>query len=460
MTTPTESGVTEHDVTLSDTFAALEKKIKSGRAVVGVVGQGYVGFPLAQRAAQVGYTTFGFDISGATVERCQKMNRFPAYQAVRSAIHLSECDVIIVAVPTPTKDLDDGRREPDLSLVISATRTLLLNLPDDGQGRLLLYESTYAPGTTRNVVAPMVARKHDLGVTVALGYSPERIDPGNQTFHLVNTPKVTSGYDEASAYLTQVFYSQLVERAVPASSMEAAEATKILENTFRFINITFAQEFDQYCERSGLSAREITGLASTKPFGFMPFYAGPGIGGHCIAEDPYYLYYNMLDHGQEAPILREALANHEGRAGVIVERAVRRLGGRPIHGARILLLGVAYKPNIGDPRRSPAQPLVELLEAEGAIVSYADQHVGKFMHRTGIDLSAATPDEYDLAVLVTAHGGIDYQGMVDNGWRILDTTGVIAGPRADAGDGAEHSRNGKLGEVLRLFKHRPVEVTR
>lgn len=460
MTTPTESGVTEHDVTLSNTFAALEKKIKGGRAVVGVVGQGYVGFPLAQRIAQVGYTTFGFDISGATVERCQQANRFPTYQAVRSAIHLSECDVVIVAVPTPTKDLDDGRREPDLSLVISATRTMLVNLPDDGQGRLLLFESTYAPGTTRNVVAPMVAARHELGTTVALGYSPERIDPGNQTFHLVNTPKVTSGYDETSAYLTQLFYSQIVERAVPATSMEAAEATKILENTFRFINITFAQEFDQYCERTGLSAREITGLAASKPFGFMPFFAGAGIGGHCIAEDPYYLYYNMLDQGQEAPILQAALANHEQRAGVIVERIVRRLGGRPIHGARILLLGVSYKPNIGDARRSPAQPLVELLEAEGAIVSYADQHVAKFMHRTGIDLESAGPGDYDLAVLVTDHAGIDYQGMVDAGWRILDTKGVINAPKADALDSAGRAKNGKLGEVLRLFKPRAVEVTR
>jgi UDP-N-acetyl-D-glucosamine dehydrogenase len=463
MTTTNVDATLRQGLSLTDTFAALERKITTTRAVVGVVGQGYVGFPLAQRIAQVGYTTFGFDISGATVERCKTANRFPTYQAVRSAIHLADCDVILIAVPTPTKDHEDGRREPDLTLVVNAVKTVLVNMADDGQARLLLLESTYAPGTTRNVVGPLVAAKHTIGETIALGYSPERIDPGNATFHLVNTPKVTSGYDEACAHLAHTFYSQIVERAVPASSMEAAEATKILENTFRFVNITFAQEFDEYCEREGLSAREITTLAATKGFGFMPFTAGAGIGGHCIAEDPYYLYQAILDSGHASPILAAAIANHEERAGVIIERVVRRLGGRPIHDARILFLGVSYKPNIGDARRSPAQPLLELLEHEGAHVDYHDQHVARFCGRTSVDLDDVRPTDYHLAVLVTDHSGIDYRGMVQAGWRILDTKGALDTHKAPSREpataaGVERRPATKLGEVLRLFKTRPAEV--
>ena len=409
---------------------ALAARITTHSATVGVVGQGYVGFPLAQRVAEGGYTTYGFDSSGAVVDRCNAQNRLPNYEAVRSAIRLTPCDVIIVAVPTPTLDVD-GRREPDLSLVKAAIRTVLLNIPDDGRARLLIIESTYAPGTTRKVIAPVIAARHEIGITVALGYSPERIDPGNKTFNIVNTPKITSGYDDASAHLTHLFYSQIVERAVPASSLEAAEATKILENTFRFVNITFAQEFDEYCTRSGISAREITNLAATKPFGYMPFYAGPGIGGHCIAEDPYYLYQSMLDKGMEPKVLTSAIANHEARAGIIVERIVQRLGGRPVHGARMLLLGVSYKRDIGDARRSPAEPLLERLEAEGASVDYHDTRVAQFAGRSSVDLRRAQPSDYDLAVLVTRHSDLDDRGMTAAGWRILDTTGASPTTIAD-----------------------------
>ncbi len=437
---------------LNSGFQELAQRIKTRWAVVGVVGQGYVGFPLAQRIAACGYQTLGFDVSGATVERCERANRFATYRAVRSAIYLTPCDVIIIAVPTPTRDIED-RREPDLSLVIAAMKTVLLNIPDDDHARLIVLESTYAPGTTRQVIAPLIAAKHDLGDTVALGYSPERIDPGNTTYHLVNTPKVTSGYDEASAYLTHLFYSQIIDRAVPATSMEAAEATKILENTFRFVSITMAQEFDEYCERAGINAREVTDLAATKPFGFMPFYAGPGIGGHCIAEDPYFLFQSMLDQGMEPQILQAAIANHERRPAVIVERIVRRLGGRPIHGARILLLGVSYKPNIGDARRSPAQPILDLLEVEGAIVDYLDPHVPRFAGRTSVKLHEVRPEDYDLAVLITDHDAIDYLAMHEEGWRILDTKNIIKPTRVER----TKRPMGRLGDVVRLFRARPVE---
>lgn len=401
----------------------VERKIRSKRAVVGVVGQGYVGFPLAQRSAESGYRTYGFDISVDTVARCEKANRFHNYKAVLTPSALRACDVLIVAVPTPTKS-EGGRHEPDLALVINAVRTLSSCVINDNQPRLLVLESTYAPGTTRTVVAPMLAEAIEAG-RLALGYSPERIDPGNPRFNLVNTPKVTSGIDAAAAWLVNRFYSQIVDRVVPATNLEAAEATKILENTFRFISITFAQEFDSYCDRAGIDAREITNLASSKPFGFMPFYAGAGIGGHCIAEDPYYLYQSMLDLGMAPHILESAIENHEARAGVIVDRIADQLGGRPIAGARILLLGVSYKPNVGDPRRSPAQPILERLEAEGARVDYHDALVPRFGGHNSLELKTARPQDYDLAVLITAHQHLDYDALAGAGWRIYDTRGLI-----------------------------------
>ncbi|MGI8549718.1 MAG: UDP binding domain-containing protein, partial [Dehalococcoidia bacterium] len=223
------------------------------------------------------------------------------------------------------------------------------------------------------------------------------------------------------------------------------------ENTFRFISITFAQEFDTSCEKAGIDAREITTLAATKPFGFMPFYAGPGIGGHCIAEDPYYLYQSMLDSGLSPKILESALANHEARASVIVERIIEHIGGRPLEGAKILLLGVSYKPNVGDARRSPAQPILELLEAEGATVDYHDSLVAKFHGHTSVDLRAASAVDYDVAVLITAHDGVNYHELMDAGWNIFDTRGAIKS--APVQRSARRSLQ-RLGETLGLGKTR------
>jgi UDP-N-acetyl-D-glucosamine dehydrogenase len=420
----------------------LERRIQNRRAVVGVVGQGYVGFPLAQQCAKAGFKTLGFDINGDTTARCERENRSRNYSAVMTALSLRTADVIIVAVPTPTRKSGETWA-PDLSRVIEAIHTLKDHVLGAHGPQLLVMESTYAPGTTRNVVAPIVAERFAVGTQVLLGYSPERIDPGNTRFNLQNTAKVTSGMDQDSARLVQLFYSRILDRAVPATSLEAAEATKILENTFRFVNITFAQEFDTYCERIGIDTREITNLASTKPFGYMPFYAGPGIGGHCIAEDPYFLYQSMLDAGLQPKLLNAAIDNHESRAGVIVERIVRQLGGRPIDGARILVLGVSYKPNIGDARRSPAQPIIALLEADGAEVDYHDAFVPRFAGRTGIDAVALWPDDYDLAVLVTAHSYLDYRAMIAAGWKLFDATNTLwldarrAGPSGRAAKGSK-----------------------
>ena len=333
-------------------------------------------------------------------------------------------------MPTPTVDGADGRREPSLELVNSALRSVAEHaLELDENVRLVVVESTYGPGTTRGSVAELLGSDR-IGRSVALGYSPERIDPGNIDFQLDNIPKVTSGFDAPSALLTQLFYAQVLERVVPASSMEAAEATKVLENVFRFINITFAQEFDEYCEQLGISSREVTDLASTKPFGFMPFFAGAGIGGHCIAEDPYFLREAARDSDVPMRMLDAAIANHEARAGVIVDRITVQLGGA-LEGKRIIVLGVSYKPDIEDARRSPAQGIVSLLESRGATVEYHDPYVPAFAGRTSVEADALESTAYDLAVLLTKHRRFETGPVADAVWPLYDISESIpANPRS------------------------------
>jgi UDP-N-acetyl-D-glucosamine dehydrogenase len=409
----------------ADQERQLEGRIRDRTAKIGVIGQGYVGFPLAQQIAQRGYKVLGYDINGDTVLRCKEINRQRHYEAIISPLGLRSCDVLIVAVPTPTRRTDAGWK-PDLSYVVAVVHNIADYLIDASKPRLVILESTYAPGTTRRVVAPLLAERHELGRDVFLGYSPERIDPGNARFNIKNTPKVTSGYDAASARLVHAFYSHVVDRAVAASSMEAAEATKILENSFRFVNITFAQEFDVYCDKIGIASREVVELAATKPFGYMPFYAGPGIGGHCIAEDPYFLYQAMQECQSPSDILAAAVRNHESRGSVIVERIARRLAPRSLVGAHILLIGVSYKPGIGDARRSPAAPIIDLLFREGARVDYYDRFVPRFETLQSIDLATADPHDYDLAVIVTRHPDIDPQRLAATGWAVLDPcVGVV-----------------------------------
>lgn len=399
--------------------AALAERIRSHDARVAVVGQGYVGFPLAQTIASAGFATLGYDIDARALAAARRNSTASRYEAVGSAHRLQSADVIIIAVPTPTRD-EGGVRQPDLGYVISAVQNVVAHLPADNAARLLVLESTYAPGTTREVVGPLVARWHRLGTDILLGYSPERIDPGNSEFGLSNTPKVVSGLDEQAAELTALFYSQVVRQVIPASSVEAAEATKLLENTFRFVNITFVQEFDEYCEAAGLDASEVIGLAASKPFGFMPFQPGPGIGGHCIAEDPYYLYEAIRRTTTQAAILESAIRNHEMRAEVLVRRIRDRLAPAALAASRVLLLGVAYKPNIADARQSPAADLLDRLEAAGARIDYHDPFVDQFQGRSSRSLDNADPGSYDLAVVMTRHSVFDIERLTQRGWHVFD----------------------------------------
>ncbi len=407
----------------------VQRLIATHAAVVGVVGQGYVGFGLAQRAAQVGFRTVGVDINPSAVLDCIRRNECDAYNATTDPAVLAECDVILIAVPTPTR-IDDGVRHSDLGYVVAAAEAIAAQFADDRRPRLVVSESTYAPGTTREVVMPILRRTRG-GAGIAVGYSPERIDPGNGRFDLSAIPKVVSGADDCAAALTACFYRELIDQVVPASSMEAAEATKLLENTFRFVNIAFAQEFDEYCEALRLSSHEITRLAATKPFGYLPFFAGAGVGGHCIAEDPYFLYDSMREHRVAAPLVATAMMNQENRPAVIVRRITERLGSCSIRGAHILVLGVAYKPDIGDTRRSPAFPVIDLLERAGAAVDYHDPHVPAFGARTSVDLESADPRAYDLVVVLTEHSAFDQRALQARGWdpyRLSAPATATAGP--------------------------------
>lgn len=401
---------------LSEPLAGLLSRIRERTARVVVVGQGYVGFPLAQRVAERGFPTIGLDRSDDVRKRCEGMNVHPSYRASSDSGDLVDAEVVIIAVPTPTLDTEAGRT-PDLGAVRDALAAVGVHRVPAELARLVVIESTYAPGTTRSLAAEFLGREGT--GRLAIGYSPERIDPGNAQFTVDNIPKVVSGLDDGSAQLVREFYDAVVKETVLASSVEAAEACKLLENTFRFINITFAHEFEEYCRAVGVSAREATMLAATKPFGYMPFHAGPGIGGHCIAEDPYYLHEAMRAASVDAKVLGSALENHENRAAVIADRIAARLGGS-VEGRHVILLGVSYKPDVADTRRSPASEILRELRARGATVGYHDPLVSTFDGLQSIDVKRCEAADYDLAVTITRHTGLDTGALVAAGWPVFD----------------------------------------
>jgi nucleotide sugar dehydrogenase len=401
-------------------LALLRRKLADRSATVAVIGQGYVGFPLAQRIAEKGFPTIGLDSNTEVELRCRGMNVHASYRSTSEPSTLALADVAVIAVPTPTVDADSGRC-PDLSNVRAAMLNLQQNPRIGGYPRLIVIESTYAPRTTRNLMSEFFPGAV-IGTDLAVGYSPERIDPGNSHFSVDNIPKVVSGLDQSSLVLTREFYDSIVERTVPATSVEAAEACKLLENTFRFINITFAQEFEEYCSALGISAREATDLAATKPFGFMRFSAGAGIGGHCIAEDPYFLFESMLESRIEPGILASALRNHETRAANVVGRVSKRFGG--LAGKRVLLLGVSYKPDVADTRRSPASAIVRELRACGAEPAFSDPLVPSFegMQSTALDDAAS---RFDIALVITNHSSFDLDSLRAAGLPIWDAASPL-----------------------------------
>jgi UDP-N-acetyl-D-glucosamine dehydrogenase len=404
------------------------------RRDVAIVGAGYVGVPLAQVFAEAGKTVVLVDVDAARVER---LNRGESYikdvpsDTLRPLVEsgrvsattdydvLREVDAILLALPTPLS----RQREPDLRILVSAAEELSTRLRP---GQLVVLESTTYPGTTREQVLPALERGSGLraGQDFHLAFSPERVDPGREDWTTKNVPKVVGGIDEASTEAAAAFYASAIDTVHRVSSPEAAELTKLLENIFRSVNIALVNELAQLCDRMDIDVWEVVDAAATKPFGFMSFQPGPGLGGHCIPVDPFYLTWKAREFGFYTEFIELAGKVNESMpyfCRSVVSQALNHSLERSLKGSRILVLGVSYKPDIADTRESPAVKLIALLQAAGADVAYHDPHVASFRDNgLSMSSSALDPASYDCVVIVTHHSGIDYEQLVDEAKLVVD----------------------------------------
>ena len=366
----------------------LRSSIVEKTAKVGVIGLGYVGLPLIHAFVRSGHRTLGFDVDQRKVDQLlagrSYIGHIPAdwisnwvkagsFEPTADMGRMREADVLIICVPTPLNE----SRDPDLTYIESTARQIAAALRP---GQLIVLESTTYPGTTRDVVLPILAATGlRPGVDFFLAYSPEREDPGNPNFAASNIPKVVGGIDAVSAELATQLYAHAVVQVVPVSSCEVAEACKILENTYRAVNIALVNELKMLCDKMGLDVWEVIQAAKTKPFGFQAFYPGPGLGGHCIPIDPFYLSWVARKHGMTTRFIELAGEINTSMPRYVVDRLTEALNdhAKPVRGSRICVLGVAYKKDVDDPRESPAFELIELLAARGAVITYSDPHVPK-----------------------------------------------------------------------------------
>ncbi len=420
--------------------SALEQAIREKTAVVGVVGLGYVGLPLIRAFVSAGYRTMGFDVDANKVEQllagksyighiasewindCVESGRFtPTADMAR----LAEADVLLICVPTPLSE----SRDPDLAYIEATARSIAAVLRP---GQLVVLESTTYPGTTRDVVLPILAGSGlKLGSDYFLAYSPEREDPGNPDFTASGIPKVVGGIEPASAKLAEALYSQAVVNIVPVSSCEVAEACKILENTYRSVNIAMVNELKMLFDRIGIDVWEVIDAAKTKPFGFQAFYPGPGLGGHCIPIDPFYLSWVARKHGMPTRFIELAGEINTSMPTYVVHRVAAALNeaGKPLKGSRICILGVAYKKDVDDPRESPSFELMELLSAAHAHLTYNDPHVPKLpkmRHHDLPEMSSSPLDAkflagQDCVLIATDHSAYDYDFIVKHSKLVVDT---------------------------------------
>ena len=422
----------------------LQDRIRSRRARVGIVGLGYVGLPLAVEFATAGFTVTGIDLNerkvqrvnagdsyvgdipGSTLAALVESGRLRATCDFDAALEL---DTINICVPTPLRKTKD----PDMSFIVSSCQEIARRFH---AGMLVILESTTYPGTTEELVLPMLSKGGLLvGRDFFLCFSPERVDPGNPNYRTVNIPKVVGGCTAACTEMGRLFYSQALERVVPVSSTQVAEMVKLLENTFRMINIGLANEIALMCDRMGINVWEVIEAAATKPFGFMPFYPGPGLGGHCIPIDPFYLSWKSKQAGIEARFIELAGYINGQMPQFVVDKVQNALNnaGKPVKGSRIHVMGVAYKRDIDDMRESPALDVILLLQRRGGIVTYSDPHVPT-LRMEGLTLEASpeeTAAEADCVVIVTDHTTFDYKGLVDRASLIVDTRNALRDMHSD-----------------------------
>jgi UDP-N-acetyl-D-glucosamine dehydrogenase len=425
--------------------SGLLERIESKQALVGVIGMGYVGLPLSVELAKAGYRVLGFDVSQRVVEGINQgrshvgdvSNELLAplvqdrvIEATTDSTRMAECDVLSICVPTPLSKT----RDPDVSYVVSATDAVRRTLR---QGQLVLLESTTYPGTTRELVLPALEMTGlKVGQDFFLCFSPERVDPGNPVWHVKNTPKVVGGITPECLQTGVALYSRVMDTVVPVSSTEAAEMTKILENTFRSINIALVNEMAQVADRLNVDVWEVIEAAATKPFGFMKFLPGPGIGGHCIPLDPHYLAWKMktLNYRTRMIEIASEISAEMPRYVTTKVQDALNMHSKSVKGSRILVLGVAYKRDIDDVRESPALDVIRLLEEKEAIVAYHDPFVTKFTEdghtRASVELSDEEVRKSDCVVIITDHKGIDYARVVKHAKVVVDTRNATAGTGA------------------------------
>ena len=413
---------------------ALREKIKTRVARVGVVGLGYVGLPLALEFAKAGFSVTGIDVQNEKVARLNcgdsyiqdvpsaSLSRLVADNRFRATTDFSivaDLDAINIAVPTPLRKTKD----PDMSYVVSACQEVAKYLRP---GQLVILESTTYPGTTNELVLPMLERTGlKVGEDFFLCFSPERIDPGNPKYQTSNIPKVVGGITPACTEMGSLFYSQALETVVPVSSTSVAEMVKLLENTFRLINIGLVNEMALMCDRMGINIWEVIDAAATKPFGFMPFYPGPGLGGHCIPIDPFYLSWKSKQAGIEARFIELAGYINGQMPHFVVDKVQNALNEAlmPLKGSHVHVLGVAYKHDIDDVRESPALDIILLLEQKGARITYSDPYVPEI--RLGnLELKSADPlamaAQADCVLVATNHTRFDYPGILERATLIVD----------------------------------------
>ena len=432
-------------VSLSAPLAQLSRRIAKRTARVGVIGLGYVGLPLAVEFAKEGFSVTGIDldrrrIAGVNAARSyiqdvpsedlRKLRRARRLRATSSFDVLGRQDAIIICVPTPLRKT----REPDMSYIISATEEIAKRVR---KGQLVVLESTTYPGTTDEVILPALQRRGlKVGRDFCLAFSPERIDPGNPTYTTRTIPKVIGGLTPECTKLATALYGTAIHRTVPVSSSKVAEMVKLLENTFRAVNIGLVNEIALICDRLGIDVWEVIEAARSKPFGFMPFYPGPGIGGHCIPSDPMYLAWKVRVHGFEARFIELATQINGAMPEYVVEKVGTVLNHRrqALKGSRVLLLGLAYKKDVGDLRDSPAFDVARILEQRGAIVNYHDPYVPATelngRRRSSTPLTPAALRRSACVVVLTNHSNVDYAFVLRHAPAIVDTRNQYAGVRS------------------------------
>jgi len=421
-----------------DMYNLLKDKIQTKKAKIGIIGLGYVGLPLAVAFSKKGYFVYGIDTNPHHIERLNKGEKYivdinpqEAISLIRKKIFLptvdakvlGDCDVIIICVPTPLRKV----KMPDVSYVLAAAKTIKKYL----KNQLIILESTSYPATTREVVLPVLIEAGKRPEKdFFLCFSPERVNPADKKFPLTKIPKIVGGFSQNSTDLARLLYSKIIKKVFPASSPEVAETAKLLENTFRLVNIALANEFAIVCNKLGISVWEVIEAAKTKPFGFMPFYPGPGLGGHCIPIDPLYLSWKAKKLGFKTKMIDLASYINHFMPEYVIERIKKLLHSRNVNlkGAKILILGVAYKKDVKDLRESPALEIIEELQKKGARVSFYDPFLPYIkIHEIDlkrIKLNKNTLKTFNCAIVVTDHSNVDYNFIKNNVKLIFDARNV------------------------------------